>query len=356
MVGEVRDAAGDPPLPAATSPTATTCAATSRFATRVERRRLGRRRVGAGACAPTRGDDVTLPVLRDGDRLPVGAEDARHPRRRVASRGEVYFTGRWPHEGVDFTGKRVAVIGTGSSAIQSIPLIAQQAAQLTVFQRTPNFSIPADNGPIAGRAPRAASPPTGTRTARRRSWSRGGVPSRDHRGRAAIVAPTRSGSRTLRGGVGGGRALRDPRRLRRPRRQPGGQRDRRRDRSATRSASIVNDPADRRGAVPDGPLLRHQAPVPRHRLLRDVQPAARPAGRPAQAPDHARSPRPASTRADESFEFDAIVFATGFDAMTGADRRRRHHRPRRRHAEGEVGRRPVDLPRPDDGRVPELLH
>ena len=62
-------------------------------------------------------------------------------------RGDVYFTSRWPHEGVDFTGKRVAVIGTGSSAIQSIPLIAAQAAQLTVFQRTPNFSIPAYNGP-----------------------------------------------------------------------------------------------------------------------------------------------------------------------------------------------------------------
>jgi cation diffusion facilitator CzcD-associated flavoprotein CzcO/acetyl esterase/lipase len=62
-------------------------------------------------------------------------------------RGEVYFTNRWPHEGVDFTGKRVAVIGTGSSGIQSIPLIAQEAAQLTVFQRTPNFSFPAHNGP-----------------------------------------------------------------------------------------------------------------------------------------------------------------------------------------------------------------
>ncbi len=62
--------------------------------------------------------------------------------------GASYHTGRWPHEGVDFTGKRVAVIGTGSSAIQSIPLIAEQAAHLTVFQRTPSYSIPAHNGPI----------------------------------------------------------------------------------------------------------------------------------------------------------------------------------------------------------------
>ncbi|MEZ5557577.1 MAG: NAD(P)/FAD-dependent oxidoreductase [Pseudomonadales bacterium] len=63
-------------------------------------------------------------------------------------RGALYHTGHWPHEGVDFTGKRVAVIGTGSSAIQSIPLIARQARQLTVFQRTPNYSIPARNAPL----------------------------------------------------------------------------------------------------------------------------------------------------------------------------------------------------------------
>ncbi|MEJ0016807.1 MAG: NAD(P)/FAD-dependent oxidoreductase [Acetobacteraceae bacterium] len=62
--------------------------------------------------------------------------------------GRTYHTGHWPHEGVDFTGQRVAVIGTGSSAIQAIPVIAQQAAHVTVFQRTPNFSIPSRNGPM----------------------------------------------------------------------------------------------------------------------------------------------------------------------------------------------------------------
>jgi cyclohexanone monooxygenase len=62
--------------------------------------------------------------------------------------GPSWHTGRWPREGVDFTGKRVAVIGTGSSAIQAIPRIAAQASQVTVFQRTPNFSVPAHNGPI----------------------------------------------------------------------------------------------------------------------------------------------------------------------------------------------------------------
>ncbi|WP_420451927.1 flavin-containing monooxygenase [Ilumatobacter sp.] len=62
--------------------------------------------------------------------------------------GEVHFTSRWPHEGVDFTGRRVGVIGTGSSAIQSIPIIASQASEITVFQRTPNFAVPARNGPV----------------------------------------------------------------------------------------------------------------------------------------------------------------------------------------------------------------
>jgi cation diffusion facilitator CzcD-associated flavoprotein CzcO/acetyl esterase/lipase len=62
-------------------------------------------------------------------------------------KGEVYFTGRWPHQEVTLAGKRVAVIGTGSSGIQAIPLIAEQARHLTVFQRTPNFAMPAQNGP-----------------------------------------------------------------------------------------------------------------------------------------------------------------------------------------------------------------
>jgi cation diffusion facilitator CzcD-associated flavoprotein CzcO len=63
-------------------------------------------------------------------------------------KGPSYHTGNWPHEGVDFTGKTVGVIGTGSSAIQSIPIIARQAKHLTVFQRTANYTIPAHNRPL----------------------------------------------------------------------------------------------------------------------------------------------------------------------------------------------------------------
>lgn len=63
-------------------------------------------------------------------------------------RGEVYHTARWPETPVDFSGKRVGVIGTGSSGIQVIPILAQQARHLTVFQRTPSYTLPAKNRPL----------------------------------------------------------------------------------------------------------------------------------------------------------------------------------------------------------------
>jgi cyclohexanone monooxygenase len=76
--------------------------------------------------------------------------NARMPDIRGLSsfNGKVYHTGHWPHEPVDFKGLRVGVIGTGSSGIQSVPVIAEQASHLTVFQRTANFSIPARNAAL----------------------------------------------------------------------------------------------------------------------------------------------------------------------------------------------------------------
>ncbi|MDM0115191.1 NAD(P)/FAD-dependent oxidoreductase [Variovorax sp. J22R133] len=63
-------------------------------------------------------------------------------------KGKAYHTSRWPHDGVDFTNKRVGVIGTGATAVQAIPEISQQARHLTVFQRTPNYCVPARNGKV----------------------------------------------------------------------------------------------------------------------------------------------------------------------------------------------------------------
>ncbi len=81
--------------------------------------------------------------------MPVECAHAGVQGRATRFKGRTYHTGHWPHEGVDFSGLRVGVIGTGSSAIQAIPVIAAQAKHLTVFQRTPNYSIPAANRPLS---------------------------------------------------------------------------------------------------------------------------------------------------------------------------------------------------------------
>jgi cation diffusion facilitator CzcD-associated flavoprotein CzcO len=63
--------------------------------------------------------------------------------------GETLFTAQWPREGVDLAGKRVGIIGTGSSGIQAAPIIAEQAQSLTVFQRSANYTVPAPNAPYS---------------------------------------------------------------------------------------------------------------------------------------------------------------------------------------------------------------
>ncbi|GAB7070484.1 NAD(P)/FAD-dependent oxidoreductase [Mycolicibacterium hodleri] len=86
--------------------------------------------------------------------------------------GQIHHTAHWPHDGVDFTGQRVAVIGTGSSGIQSIPIIADQADELIVFQRTPNYSVPAGNRELT---PQDVAEVKANYAERRRlSWRSGG--------------------------------------------------------------------------------------------------------------------------------------------------------------------------------------
>ena len=117
------------------------------FNTRVEQRRVRRERPRCGRSRPptARRSPAKFVVLATGC-----LSNARMPDIKGLDRfkGKVYHTGHWPHEAVDFTGQRVGVIGTGSSAIQSVPVIAEQASQLTVFQRTANFSIPARNAAL----------------------------------------------------------------------------------------------------------------------------------------------------------------------------------------------------------------
>ncbi len=84
-------------------------------------------------------------------------------------RGEILHSGQWPKRAIDFVGKRVAVIGTGSSGMQMTPVIAKVAKQLTVFQRTANFSVPAANAPLSEEEDREVK--ANYRARRERAWN-----------------------------------------------------------------------------------------------------------------------------------------------------------------------------------------
>ncbi len=228
--------------------------------------------------------------------------------------GDVYFTSRWPHESVDFTGKRVAVIGTGSSGVQSIPVIAQEARQLVVFQRTPNFSIPAHNGPLAReKLAQLDGDEAGYRNAAR--TSPGGIPMQRSQTPTFSVSATERQQRYERAWAIG--ELFE---------MVGVYADVLSNRAAndslaeffrTKIRSIVNDPQTASMLCPTDHPIGTKRPcldtnyyatfnLPHVRLV-DIR----------THPIRHITNRGIDT-VDESFEFDAIVFATGFDALTGA--------------------------------------
>ena len=120
------------------------------FQTRASTRRCGTTTPAAGR-SPRRRARRSRPSSTSWRRAACRTRSCRRSPASRATRAPrtTPVTGR--HEGVDFTGMRVGIIGTGSSGIQSIPIIAEQAAHLTVFQRTPNFSLPAGNRPLGRR-------------------------------------------------------------------------------------------------------------------------------------------------------------------------------------------------------------
>ena len=228
--------------------------------------------------------------------------------------GEVYFTSRWPHDGVDLTGKRVGVIGTGSSAIQSIPIMAVQAAQLTVFQRTPNFSIPAHNGPVSpDKAAAMARSRDDYREAAR--WSGSGVTFELSTVSALTVSDEeRLATYEKAWEVGGIVEF------------LGSYMDHLTNPAANellaefvrnKIRATVHDPETAEALCPK------TYPIGTKRLCVDTDYFAT-FNRPnVRLVDLRRHPIASITETgldlvDESFEFDVIVFATGFDAMTGA--------------------------------------
>jgi cyclohexanone monooxygenase len=227
--------------------------------------------------------------------------------------GKHYHTGHWPHEGVDFTGQRVAVIGTGSSAIQSIPIIAAQAAHLFVFQRTPNFAVPAHNAPLDPEYERRVKANYAAfRRAARESRIGFLVESREE---SALAVSEEERQREYekrwnRGGLGFGATFADLLT----------------DKAANDTAAeffrgkiraIVGDPATAEALVPkDYPLGTKRLCVDTNYYetfnrdnvtLIDIR----------QNPIEALAPQGVQTR-DAHYAVDSIVFATGFDAMTGA--------------------------------------
>ncbi len=230
-------------------------------------------------------------------------------------RGRWYHTGAWPHERVDFTGQRVGVVGTGSSAIQSIPIIAQQADHLYVFQRTPNFSVPAHNRPLDPAAVRELK----SRYAEYRRQlreSRSGylawlTPNSE---RPALEATPEEREREYtarweRGGFGLLAAFSDLY-SNRDANETAAQFVRDRIRETVRDPAVAED------------LMPRTYPIGTKRLCVDTGYYATynrenvTLVNVARAPIEEITPSGLRTR-DASYELDSIVFATGYDAMTG---------------------------------------
>jgi cyclohexanone monooxygenase len=227
--------------------------------------------------------------------------------------GKWYHTGQWPHEGVDFTGLRVGVIGTGSSAIQSIPIIAQQAAHLFVFQRTPNYSMPAQNAPLDPEYERSVKAHYADFRREARESRVGFVVERS--GDSALAVPAEEREREYekrwrRGGLGFSAAYTDLLVSKEAN-------DSAAEFFRAKIRSIVRDPAVADLLCPrDYPLgtkrlcvdTGYYATFNRDNVtLVDVR----------TAPIEAITPTGVRTSKAE-YAVDALVFATGFDAMTGA--------------------------------------
>ena len=230
-------------------------------------------------------------------------------------KGKQYHSGLWPAEGVDFSNQRVGVIGTGSSGIQMIPLIAQQARHLYVFQRTANFSLPAQNMPMdaAREQPHKASYPQRRAEARATAFGVSGYPAPTKSALAASPEERRRKYEELwaRGGSIGFLSCYTDFLVNEEANETAAEFVREKIRS------IVKDPKTAELLCPkDHPIgtkrlcldTGYYETYNRDNVtLVDVR----------SAPIQEITPRGVRT-AEKEYEVDAIAFATGFDAMTGA--------------------------------------
>ena len=228
--------------------------------------------------------------------------------------GEQYHTGSWPHEEVDFAGKSVAVIGTGSSGIQSIPVIARQAEHLTVFQRTPQYTIPARHGTIDRKFLEKTVKPNYDDLMERARWSTGGFPmDRDERSALEISAAERLEIYEASWAEGGIRFLSTSFKAVSTDRRAN---DTMAEFIRKKIREMVQDPETAEKLMPTDHPFGSKRPLidtdyfetyNRENVeLVDIR----------HSPIQEITPRGIRTD-DQEFEFDMIVFATGFDAMTG---------------------------------------
>ena len=228
--------------------------------------------------------------------------------------GDWYHTGNWPHHPVDFSGKRLAVIGTGSSGVQSIPVIAEQAEHLTVFQRTPQFTVPARHASIDRKFIEEEVKPQYDAIVEKGKWTRGGAPVAPEAGSAlALTEEERNRVFEKFWVIGGNDFI------------YGSFDDILSDKEAndivaefirSKIRETVKDPETSQKLLP----LDH--PYGSKRALMDTNYFETYNRENVYLVDLRQTPIQEITAkgirtSEEDFEFDVIVFATGFDAMTG---------------------------------------
>jgi len=259
------------------------------------------------------GDCVTAQFLITGIGC-ISASNVPDIKGLGSYQGEWYHTGSWPHEKVDFAGKRVAVIGTGSSGVQSIPVIAGQASHLTVFQRTAQYTVPARHGTVDRKFIEEKVKPNYHEILEQARWSAGGFPiDHDERSALEVTAAERLEAYEAGWAEGGIRFL------------GASFKDIATDRRANDTMSefirnkireMVKDPETAEKLLPT------DHPFGSKRPLIDTNYFETYNRENVELVDIRHSPIQEITSKgirteDEEFEFDMIVFATGFDAMTG---------------------------------------
>ena len=246
--------------------------------------------------------------------------------------GAIVQTSLWPEEGVELEGKRIGIVGTGSSGVQAIPELAKVAGHLTVFQRTATFTWPSQNKPLT--AEEQAAVKAHYREVRDEQYA-SPLATAGTTGRGDLRGPHRRPEDQGEHARGARGRARRARVQRRPASGPTPPRTSTPTRwrsscSARWCAAPSHDPETADSLCPKDYPHRLQAPGARRRLLRDVQPRQRVARRPPQGPGRRGRPRAASAPSAASSSSTCSCFATGFDAMTGA--LDPHRRPRRRRA------------------------